>query len=292
MSDNNACAGPDRDTDRGHAARDLNMLVTIHTEIEPPEPHPCPPLPPDGSLLLEFNSGCLSASLQPSSVPAMLCQPFSLLPLSPCICCRLPASSAAPSNNSASFDPAWPLLPSPAEDTVAVPDNHCDHSVRLSTGSMTSYLSVFVYQILGAVQMVTLLPHRIHSFGEQFFSPQQCCVLLITAGYRVGLHGIFQSHSSLTSHNHQDMMVTCWGFRPIVDTLQGCLHSILGALRGFWPVYYIICLPLSALWGVWLAVDALLGYYRVLCSTLGPFWGIMDALREFVAVLWLFEYDC
>ncbi|KAJ7242044.1 hypothetical protein C8J57DRAFT_1526444 [Mycena rebaudengoi] len=70
------------------------MVVTIHTEIEPPEHRPCPPLPLDGPLLLEYDPNCMSLESQhasgsvalssaqfPSLPVSAVCLPVSDLPL-------------------------------------------------------------------------------------------------------------------------------------------------------------------------------------------------------------------
>ncbi|KAJ7028486.1 hypothetical protein C8F04DRAFT_1237451, partial [Mycena alexandri] len=57
-----------------------HMRVTIHTEIEPPESRPCPPLPIDGPILLRaLSSAASSHSTAVSGAPACLAFPASTL---------------------------------------------------------------------------------------------------------------------------------------------------------------------------------------------------------------------
>ncbi|KAJ7237381.1 hypothetical protein C8J57DRAFT_1375530 [Mycena rebaudengoi] len=171
------------------------MLVTIQTEIEPPELRICPPLPPDGPLLLEFDPGSLSTSVQLVSDPATLCQSASFHVRVPC---PSSISSMAPSTESASSSVSpLALRPSAAITSSA---KHCDHSVALSTsrtGGVISFLFTFLCRMLGSIWMA--LPRRgIHFFGAPNFIWQHR-ILLTATGYWAGLNGMLSSHSSIVA---------------------------------------------------------------------------------------------
>ncbi|KAJ7277086.1 hypothetical protein C8J57DRAFT_1713600, partial [Mycena rebaudengoi] len=139
------------------------MLTTIHTEIEPLEYRPCPPLPLDGPLLLKYDcpsvefqhiNGSMSlSSLSPSLSASGVCSLLSDLPVSPLSTssCDLMSSehleSGSTSITAATMVDFFPFHRLDTSPQTASP--------QPQTSNVAAYLSVLL-DILCAAQTVIL----------------------------------------------------------------------------------------------------------------------------------------
>ncbi|KAJ7245592.1 hypothetical protein C8J57DRAFT_1362469 [Mycena rebaudengoi] len=272
------------------------MRVTIYTEIEPPEQRPCPPLPLDGPLLLEWNpcylstSVCLSGSLFSDSTPlSTVMSPSGSFSPSPTLS---DGTAGLKFDQHPCFVDSDLARPPPSLAIMSNEDTASPRLFQVSDASrqicaLVSYLWCLLYYISGNALMVTLQRSDLHLFG---YSPGSDGIVTSPSSFICATFGVLRGFwpiaMILNSRGYSFVRLTAGALRgvwPTVIVLRGYLFIRLtsGALRGVWPTvitlrayllnvivmkYLFNRFALDVLQGVWLTVEAHRGRSFLICA--------------------------
>ncbi|KAJ7261921.1 hypothetical protein C8J57DRAFT_1335755 [Mycena rebaudengoi] len=259
------------------------MRVTIYTE--PPEQRPCPPLPLDGPLLLEWNPCYLSTSVCLSGSPFSDSTPLSTV--------MSPSGSFSPSPALSDGTAGLKFDQHPCFDTAS-PGLFQVSDASRQIRALVSYSWCLLYYISGNALMVTLQRGDLHLFG---YSPGSDGIVTSPSSFICAAFGVLRGFWPIAmipnSRGYSFVRLTAGALRgvwPTVIVLRGYLFISLwgylfirltsGALQGIWPTvitlwayflnvivmkYLFNCFALGVLQGVWLTVEAHQGRSFLIC---------------------------